>query len=92
MAKPNADFNNAVQLQKAGEDIFRRAIEEQIELCRFFGRRWEQYLNLPSDVSRCRSVLDLAQVQSTFLTKMLLTMASRAGGFCKPTKSYLQIG
>ena len=66
--------------------------EEQVELCRFFGRRWEQYLNLPSDVSRCRSVLDLAQVQSTFLTKWLLTMASRAGGFCKPTKSYLQIG
>jgi hypothetical protein len=70
LAKPNADFNNAGQLQKAGEDIFRRAIEEQIELCRFFGRRWEQYLNLPSDVSRCRSMRDLAQVQSTFLTKM----------------------
>ena len=39
-------------------------------------RRWEQYLNLPSDVSLFRSVVDLAQVQSTFLTKWLLTMAS----------------
>lgn len=35
--------NTSAQLQKTGEDIFQRVIEQQIELCRFFGKRWEQY-------------------------------------------------
>jgi hypothetical protein len=67
---PAAYENTSAQPQKAGEDIFRRFVEHQIELCRFFGKRWEQYLNLPSDLSRCQSAADFAQVQSAFLTKM----------------------
>jgi hypothetical protein len=59
--------NTPAQLQKSGEDIFRRAVELQVELCRFFGKKWEQYLDL---VSRCRSASDIAQVQSAFLSKM----------------------
>lgn len=58
------------QLEKTGADIFRRLIQEQVELCRFFGKRWEQYLSLPSDISRCHSPADLAQLQLAFLTKM----------------------
>lgn len=57
------------QLEKTGADIFRRLIQEQVELCRFFGKRWEQYLSLPSDISRCHSPADLAQLQLAFLTK-----------------------
>ncbi len=41
-----------------------------MEICRFFGKRWEQYLDLPRDLSRCRTPADIAQVQSAFLTKM----------------------
>jgi hypothetical protein len=68
---PDAAFEDMpAQLQKSGEEIFRHAVELQIELCRFFGKRWEQYLDLPSDLSRCRSSADFAQIQSTFLTKM----------------------
>ena len=68
---PGAVFENtSAQLLKSGEDMFRRAVELQIELCRFFGKRWEQYLDLPSDISHCRSAADIAQLQSAFLTKM----------------------
>ena len=68
---PGAAFDNTpAQLQKSGVDIFRHAVELQIELCRFFGKRWEQYLDLPSDLSHCRSPADIAQIESTFLTKM----------------------
>ncbi len=60
----------SAQLQKSGEDLFRRVIEEQMELCRFFGKRWEQYLSLPADISRCHSAADIAQLQLSFLTRM----------------------
>lgn len=65
-----ASYDGAPQLQKTGENLFRRLVELQIELCRFVGKRWEQYLDLPSNVSRCRSAADIAQLQSAFLTKM----------------------
>jgi hypothetical protein len=32
--------------QKSGEDLFKRFVQNQIELCQFFGSRWEQYLKL----------------------------------------------
>ena len=35
------------------------------------------------DVSRCRSVLDLAQVQSTFLTKMAADYGIEPRAICK---------
>ncbi|MFZ0571599.1 MAG: hypothetical protein WAM63_14085 [Rhodomicrobium sp.] len=70
-SSPSADLEKtSVQLQKTGENIFRRAIEEQMELCRFFGKRWEQYLSLPANISRCRSPAEIAQLQLSFLTKM----------------------
>ena len=68
---PGAAYENtSAQLQKTGEDFFRRFVELQIELCRFLGKRWEQYLGLPSDLSHCQSAADIAQLQSAFLIKM----------------------
>ncbi|MGB0085133.1 MAG: HAD-IC family P-type ATPase [Rhodomicrobiaceae bacterium] len=57
-------------MQNVGEMVFRRFVEGQIALCRFYAKRWEQYLDLPSDLSRCQSAGDLAQLQAAFLTKM----------------------
>ena len=69
--KPHIAFDSAAgQLQNVGEMVFRRFVEGQIELCRFYAKRWEQYLDLPSDLSRCQSAVDLAQLQAAFLTKM----------------------
>ena len=58
------------QAQDAGSTVFGRAFEEQLELCRFFAKRWEQYAALPASLTRCRSATDLAQLQVAFLSKM----------------------
>ncbi len=34
--------------QKSGEEVFKRFVQNQMELCHFFGRRCEQHLKLPS--------------------------------------------
>ena len=33
--------------QKSGEEIFKRFVQNQMELCHFFSHRCEQYLKLP---------------------------------------------
>ena len=44
---------------KSGGDLFKRFVENQIELCHFFSSRWEQYLKLPQQLSQCRSLTEL---------------------------------
>ncbi len=66
-----SSFDDAlIAWQKTGAEFFRRTVEQQIELCRFFGKRWEQYLELPSGLSHCQCGVDIAQLQVAFLTKM----------------------
>jgi hypothetical protein len=55
--------------QKSNEELFKRFVENQIEICRFFGTRWQQYLKLPDQVSHCRSVTELGNVQAQFLSQ-----------------------
>jgi hypothetical protein len=62
--------NASGQIQNAGEAIFRRAFELQLELWQFLGKRCGQYLSLPADVSRCRSPIDAAQLQIEFFNKL----------------------
>jgi hypothetical protein len=62
--------NTSAQMKKSGEHIFRRAVEQQIELGRFFGKRQERYLDFWSGIAHCQSAADIVQVQSAFLTKM----------------------
>src|SRR5271167_1313115 len=47
--------NTSAQMQKTGGHIFRRAVDKQIELGRFFWKRQEQYLDFWSDIARCQS-------------------------------------
>jgi hypothetical protein len=63
--------NDAAMLnwQKSGEKIFKRFVQNQMELWQFLGGRWEQYLKLPEQISRCRSLADLGELQSAFLSK-----------------------
>ena len=44
----------SAQAQNTGAGIFRSIVEQQIEFCRFFGKRWEQYLDL-SRISACET-------------------------------------
>jgi hypothetical protein len=53
--------------QKSGEDLFKRFVQNQIELCHFFGSRWEQYLKLPGQLSQCRSLTEFRSLQRSFL-------------------------
>ena len=55
--------------QKSGEELFKRFVENQIELCHFFSGRWEQYLKLPEQLSQCRSLTELGNLQSSFLSQ-----------------------
>ena len=58
-----------VNWQKSGEELFKRFVQNQIELCHFFGSRWEQYLKLPSELSQCRSLSELGNLQASFLSQ-----------------------
>jgi predicted DNA-binding helix-hairpin-helix protein len=55
--------------QKSSEELFKRFVENQVEICRFFGNRWEQYLKLQGQVSHCRSLTELGNVQAQFLSQ-----------------------
>ena len=75
--------NASAQVQHAAEDIFGRAVEQQMELWRFFGKRLEQYLSLPADISRCRSPMDVAQLQLAFLRKMAADYSVEGNQFAR---------
>ena len=72
--------------QKSGEEIFKRFVQNQMELWQFLGGRWEQYLNLPGQISQCRSLTEL-RLQSAFLSKFandyLLEAGKLAGSVAK---------
>jgi hypothetical protein len=41
-----------LQWQKSGEELFKRFVQNQMELCEFFRDRWAQYLKLPEQLSQ----------------------------------------
>ena len=43
------------------------------------GGRWEQYLNLPGQISQCRSLTELGELQSAFLSKFANDYLLEAG-------------
>jgi hypothetical protein len=73
-----------LQWQKSGEELFKRFVQNQIELCHFFGMRWEQYLKLPEQLSQCRSLTELGELQSAFLTKFASDYMQETEKLAKP--------
>jgi len=78
--------NDAVMLdwQKSGEEIFKRFVQNQMELCHFFGHRWEQYLKLPEQLTQCRSLTELGELQSAFLSKFANDYMQETEKLAKP--------
>ncbi len=72
------------QWQKTGEELFRRLVEQQIEMCRFFERRWEQYLGLPEQLAQCKSPLECSQVQLAFMNQLANDYAHESGKLTQP--------
>ena len=73
--------NDAAMLnwQKSGDKIFKRFVQNQMELCHFFGHRCEQYLKLPEQLTQCRSLTELGNLQSSFLSQFASDYLQEAG-------------
>ena len=78
--------NDAAMLtwQKSGEEIFKRFVQNQMELCHFFGHRCEQYLKLPERLSQCHSLTELGNLQSSFLSQFANDYMQEAEKLAKP--------
>ena len=78
--------NNATLLnwQESGEEIFKRFVQNQMELCHFFGHRWEQYLKLPEQLSHSRSLTELENLQSSFLSQFANDYMQETEKLAKP--------
>jgi len=69
---------------KPAEEMFKRFVEQQIEICRFFANRWEQYLQLPDQIAHCHSPAELGQVQATFLNRAASDYMHETGKLSQP--------
>jgi hypothetical protein len=83
-AYDKADTTPALDWQKSAEELFRRFVEQQIGLCRFFGHRWEEYLRLYDQVTRCRSASEFGQIQTAFLTGLAADYANESAKLMQP--------
>jgi hypothetical protein len=63
------DEKPAAELQNLGSQLFRKAVETEMELCRFYEKRWSQYLKLAEAVANCKSPVELVQLQNNFCTQ-----------------------
>ncbi len=69
---------------KSGTGILKQLVDQQVELCRFFGNRWEQYLKLTQDLARCRTPAELGQVQAAFVTQFATDYVRETTKLSKP--------
>ncbi|MGO9544357.1 MAG: hypothetical protein ACLPPF_06135 [Rhodomicrobium sp.] len=69
---------------KSGEEVYKRFVEQQIEICRFFAARWEQYLKLPAQIAHCQTPADLQQVQTFFLNQFATDYVQETGKLTQP--------
>ena len=75
--------------QKSGEEIFKHFVQNQMELCHFFGHRCEQYLKLSEQLSQCRSLTELGNLQSSFLSQFASDYLQEAGKLRKQVEGGL---
>jgi hypothetical protein len=73
-----------LQWRKTGEELFKKFVQNQMELWRFLGGRWEQYLKLPEQISQCRSLTELGELQSAFLSKFASDYMQETEKLAKP--------
>jgi hypothetical protein len=76
--------NDMAAMSQAGGEVFKGLVEQQIELCRFLSKRWENYLDLPDRFARCRTPFDVAQLQFEFLNKMAADYTVESAKLAKP--------
>jgi len=78
-------YDNALAgWQKTGEEFFKRFVEQQIELCRFFASRWETYLKLPGQLAHCQTPAEMGQVHAAFLSQCASDYMQEASKLSQP--------
>jgi hypothetical protein len=75
--------------KSAGEALFRSFIEQQIELCRFFGKRWERYLDFPRRLSNCKTPAEVAELEMEFLKKMAEDYSQESAKLAQPVNNLM---
>jgi hypothetical protein len=66
-AKPAPVESPRTAAQNPATQFFRRVVESQMSLCRFFEHRWSNYTALPDAIASCKSPLDVLPLQASFL-------------------------
>jgi hypothetical protein len=70
--------------QNLGGDGFKHVIEQQLELCRFFGRRWQLYLDMSTKVARCKTPAEFGQLQLDFINRMSTEYIQESAKLAQP--------
>jgi hypothetical protein len=73
----------------AGEALFTSFIEQQVEVCRFFGRRWETYLDYPRRLAACKTPADIGEVEMEFLKRMAEDYTQESAKLAKPVNDLM---
>jgi hypothetical protein len=73
----------------AGEALFKTAIEQQIELCRFFGKRWETYLAFPRRLAACKTPAEVAEIEIEFVKKLTSDYSEEGAKLVKPVSAFM---
>ena len=70
--------------QAAGEVLFKRLVEQQVELCWFFGKRWALYLDYPERLARCKTPAEIAQLEMEFFKRMSTEYSAESAKLLQP--------
>lgn len=70
-------------------ELYKRFIDDQVELCRFLSHRWENYRDLPRQASHCRNPAELAQLQIDFMNRMMSEYAQESMKLMQPVNDLL---
>ena len=81
ITSPNDAAAALLNWQESGEEIFKRFVQNQMELCHSFGHRWEQNLRLPEQLTQCRSEQLTDSVTKTTDAWMGVMPSPMAAGF-----------
>ncbi len=70
--------------QRAGETLFKRFIEQQIELCRFFENRLKLFLDMPARFAQCKTPAEAAQLHMEFMNRLSQEYAQESAKLIQP--------
>lgn len=66
------------------ETFVNQFMSQQMEMCRFWNQRLEQYSGIPSRAGQCKTLAELTEMQMAFFTKMMGDYAEEMRRFGNP--------